>query len=400
LPGAAQGAPKSAAYKGSLTLNGQTVDGSIEAKLGDRPHVTADLRASVLDLDRIGGSAAPASRPPARGQQAAAKGIDTGPLRSIDGNFKLVAATLISPPLRIGNADLAATLKDGVLTISHFKGALYGGSLNVSGVVNASQPALAIDLKGDATGILLGEMLRSTRGSNQFGSTIKVTIDGKLNANGIAVRAGGTTSDQLRSSLAGGANLGGHIYVGADEALRFIGSTLAGAAGGILDNTLGTALGIVGQRGLSPTALLNAIQLVLNRFVNHDSPIGGHIDIAGGVLTDKGLAVRGNRATANISTRTNLNASTTDTTINFVIAEDPSAPYIVTTARGLLSSPSLNVTRGTANDPPGMISTLPGVGNIPGIGSLIPGQGGGQSGGQQRSPIPNIQLPIPNIFGR
>ena len=400
LPGAAQGAPKSAAYKGSLTLNGQTVDGSIEATLTGRPHITADLKANVLDLDKIGGSAAPASRPPARGQQAAAKGIDTGPLRSIDGNFKLVAATLISPPLRIGNADLAATLKDGVLTISHFKGALYGGSLNFSGVVNASQPALAVDLKGDATGILLGEMLRSTRGSNQFGSTIKVTIDGKLNATGIAVRAGGTTSDQLRSSLAGGANLGGHIYVGADEALRFMGSALAGAAGGVIDNTLGTALGIVGQRGLSPTALLNAIQLVLNRFVNHDSPISGHIDIAGGVLTDKGLAVQGNRATANISTRTNLSASTTDTTINFVIAEDPSAPYIVTTARGPLSSPSLNVTRGTAKDPPGMISTLPGVGNIPGIGSLIPGQGGGQSGGQQRSPIPNIPLPIPNIFGR
>jgi uncharacterized protein involved in outer membrane biogenesis len=401
LPGAAQGAPKSAAYKGSLTLNGQTVDGSIEATLTGRPHITADLKAGVLDLDKIGGSAAPAQRPPARGQQAAAgKEIDTGPLRSIDGNFKLVTATLISSSMRIGNADLAATLKDGVLTISHFKGALYGGSLNFSGVVDASQPALAVDLKGDASGISLSEMLRSTRGSNQFGSTIKVTIDGKLNATGISVRAGGTTSDQLRSSLAGGANLGGHIYVGADEALRFLGSALAGAAGGVIDNTLGTALGIVGQRGLSPTALLNAIQLVLNRFVNHDSPISGHIDIAGGVLTDRGLAVQGNRATANVSTRTNLSASTTDTTINFVIAEDPSAPYIVTTARGALSSPSLNVTRGTAKDPPGMISTLPGVGNIPGVGSLIPGQGGGQSGGQQRSPIPNIPLPIPNIFGR
>jgi uncharacterized protein involved in outer membrane biogenesis len=399
LPGAAQGSPKSAAYKGSLTLNGQTLDGSIEATLTGRPHVTADLRANVLDLDKIGGSGAPAQRGPARGQQAAAKGMETGPLRSFDGNFKLVAATLVSSPLRIGNADLAATLKDGVLTISHFKGALYGGSLNFSGIVNGSQPALAIDLKGEATGILLGEMLRSTRGSNQFGSTIKVTIDGKLNATGISVRAGGTTSDQLRSSLAGGANLGGHIYVGADEALRFIGGALAGAAGGVIDNTLGTALGIVGQRGLSPTALLNAIQLVLNRFVNHDSPISGHIDIAGGVLTDRGLAVQGNRATANISTRTNLGASTTDTTINFLIAEDPSAPYIITTARGPLSSPSLNVTRGTARDPAGMTSTLPGVGNIPGIGNLIPGQGGGQSGGQQRSPLP-IPLPIPNIFGR
>jgi hypothetical protein len=114
------------------------------------------------------------------------------------------------------------------------------------------------------------------------------------------------------------------------------------------------------------------------------------------VLTDKGLAVHGNRATANISTRTNLAASTTDTTIAVMIAEDPSAPYLITTARGSLSSPALNVTRGTAKDPPGMISTLPGVSDIPGVGNLVPGQGGGRQ--QQRSPIPSI--PIPNIFGR
>ena len=100
---------------------------------------------------------------------------------------------------------------------------------------------------------------------------------------------------------------------------------------------------------------------MLNRFVNHDSPISGRIDIAGGVLTDKGLVVQGNRATANIATRTNLGNSTTDTTINFMIAEDGSAPYLITTARGPLSSPSLNVVRGTAKDPPGMLSTLPGV---------------------------------------
>ena len=38
-----------------------------------------------------------------------------------------------------------------------------------------------------------------------------------------------------------------------------------------------------------------------------------------------------------------------------MIAEDGSAPYLITTARGPLSSPSLNVVRGTAKDPPGMI---------------------------------------------
>jgi uncharacterized protein involved in outer membrane biogenesis len=392
LPGAASGAPKSASYKGSVVLNGQMIEGSVDATLTGKPHITADLRANVLDLDRIGGSAAP--RAPARGQPAAAGAIDTGPLRSVDGNFKLAAATLISAPLRIANADIAATLKDGVLTIAHFKGALYGGSLSLSGVVNASQPALSFDFKGDANGIYLGEMLRSTSGSNQFGGGIKVTIDGRLNASGLTIRGGGSTSSQIRGSMAGGAQLSGHVFAGADKALQVLGSAATGAASGVIDSTLGSVLGIVGERGgVSVSNMLNAISLVLNRFVNRDNPISGRVDIAGGVLTDKGLVVQGDRATANIATRTNLSNSTTDTTIRFVIAEDPSAPYLITTARGSLSSPSLNVTRGTAKDPPGMINTLPGVG------TLLPGQGGQQA--PSRSPIPNIPIPsIPNIFGR
>jgi uncharacterized protein involved in outer membrane biogenesis len=391
LPGASKGAPQSAAYKGNLVLNGQAVDGSIDARLTGRTTISADLRASVLDLDRIGGSGGGApARPAARGT-AAAKPINTEPLRSIDGSLKLVAGTLVSAPLRIGNADLAASLKDGILTVQHFKGSLYGGSLALAGTVNATRPALSFDFKGDANSIILGELLRSTSGTNQFGSAIKVTVDGKLNATGITMRGSGTTSDQIRSSMAGGAQLGGHIFIGADRALQMLGSAAAGAASTVIDQTLGNVLGAVGQRGMSPTSMLNAISLVLNRFVNHDSPIGGQIDIAGGVLTDKGLTVQGNRATARISTRTNLGASTTDTTVNFYIAEDGSAPYLTTTARGPMSSPSLNVTRGTAKDPPGMASTLPGAQQLQQLEQqILPGQ--------PRSIIPNI--PIPNIFGR
>jgi uncharacterized protein involved in outer membrane biogenesis len=398
LPGASKGAPQSASYKGNLVLNGQALDGSIDARLTGRTTVNADLRTNVLDLDRIGGSGGGApARPAGRGQAVAAKPIDTAPLRSMDGSLKLVAGTLISSPLRIGNADLAASLKDGVLTVQHFRGSLFGGSLALAGTVNATQPALSFDFKGDANSIILGEMLRSTSGTNQFGSAVKVTVDGKLNANGISLRGSGATSDQIRASMAGGAQLGGHIFIGADRALQMLGSAAAGAASQVIDQTLGSMLGAVGQRGgVAPGNLLNAISLVLNRFVNHDSPIGGHIDIAGGVLTDKGLTVQGNRATARISTRTNLGASTTDTTVNFYIAEDGSAPYLTTTARGAMSSPSLNVTRGTAKDPPGMASTLPGAQQLQ---QILPGQSQQQQPGQQqRSLIPNI--PIPNIFGR
>jgi uncharacterized protein involved in outer membrane biogenesis len=394
LPGAARGAPQSAAYRGNVILNGQTIEGSVDARLTGKPVVNADLRANVLDLDKLaGGADGGARRPPARGQPASSKPIDTAPLRSFDGSLKLAAGTLISASMRIANADLAATLKDGVLTVQHFKGGLFGGSLALSGVVNASQPALTFDFKGDANSIYIGEMLRSTSGSNQFGSAIKVTIDGKLNASNLTIRGGGATAEQIKASMAGGAQLSGHLFVGADKALQVLGSAAAGAAGGAIDQALGNALGIVGQRGgVGVGNLLNAISLVLNRFVNHDSPISGQVNIAGGVVSDQGLTVQGKRATARISTRTNLGNSTTDTTINFFIAEDSSAPYLITTARGSTSSPSFNVVRGSAKDPPGMGSTLPGAPQI--LPQLQPGQQ------QQRSPIPNIPIPIPNIFGR
>ncbi|MBV8530660.1 MAG: hypothetical protein JO104_05030, partial [Candidatus Eremiobacteraeota bacterium] len=176
----------------------------------------------------------------------------------------------------------------------------------------------------------------------------------------------------------------GHIFAGADKALTAIATTATGAVGGVIDNTLGSVLGVLGQGGVSPGNLLNAISLVLNRFVNHDSPVSGHIDIAGGVLTDKNLAVQGDRATANVATRTNLANSTTDTTINFVLAEDTSAPYLITTLRGPIGSPTPHVSRGTAKDPPGFVNTLE--------------QGVGTVTSPVKSIIPNV--PIPNIFGK
>jgi hypothetical protein len=397
LPGAAQGSVKSASYKGALVLNGQPLEGSIDAALSGRPNVTADLHASVLDLDKLGGGS-PAPRAPARPPPAGPpKPVDTGPLRGFDGNLKLAAATLISPPLRIGNADLAASLKDGVLTVSHFKGSLYGGSFALTGVVNATQPALAFDFKGDANGLAVGDLLRSTSGTNQFGKSVKVTVDGRLNATGITLRGSGFSSAQLKASMVGGAQLSGHLFLGADKALQVLGSAATGIVGGVLDNTLGNVLDIFGRGGrVAPTNVLNAVSMVLNRFVNRDSPISGHIDIAGGVLTDRGLAVQGDRATAHVATRTNLVNNTTDTTVNFMIAEEPSAPYVIVTARGALSSPSIGLSRGSGKDPPGMVSTLPGVG------SLLPGQSGaGQQQAPSRSPIPGLPIPrIPNIFGR
>ena len=58
---------------------------------------------------------------------------------------------------------------------------------------------------------------------------------------------------------------------------------------------------------------------------------------------------------------------------------------------GSLSSPSLNVVRGTAKDPPGFVNTLTNAGSqvISPVERIIP-----------NVPIPSIPNPIPGLFGR
>jgi hypothetical protein len=71
-------------------------------------------------------------------------------------------------------------------------------------------------------------MLRSTAGTNVFGGTVKITIDGRLNASGITLKGQGATSEQIKASMTGGAQVGGHVFVGGDKALTTIGSVAAG----------------------------------------------------------------------------------------------------------------------------------------------------------------------------
>jgi uncharacterized protein involved in outer membrane biogenesis len=395
LNGALAGSPERVTFKGNLEAKGSTIEASIDARLGNRPNITADLRVpGTLDLDRLSaGSGAPAAARPAPGpgrsaQPAAVPPTDgTAALRNLDASIKLTAGTLVLSPLRIANADLAAILKDGVITLQHFKGHLYGGALDLSGTVNVSGPTLAFDVKGSATGIALGEMLRGTAGTNVFGGKVRATIDGRLDATGMEFKGSGATSAAIKNSLSGGAALGGYVLVGVDKAFLAVGSLATGAVGAadsVIDNTVGSVLsGVTGQRiALDLGAEANAIIVVVNRFANHNSPISGRIDIASGTVTTNNLTVQGNRATAHVTSRTNLVASTTDTTVNFFVADQPSQVYLTTSARGSTASPSLSVARGPAaarDQSPSSGPSLP----IP-----IPGVG--------RLPLPNL----PGIFGR
>jgi len=380
LLGMSEGRIRSVSYKGNVVVNDQPIDASIEADLAGRPNISADLKADAFDFGKVG-RAGGARRSPARGQSAAeSETIDTGALRSFDGKFRLVAGSLGgATPMRFGNADIAAGLKDGRLTITHFKGGLYGGSLSLAGTVDATQPTLAFDLKGDANGIRVADVMRGTSGTNEVGSLIGITLDGILNANDIAVRGSGSTVGELKASLAGGARVSGHIHPRADRFLQVVGAAATGVTGGVIDATLGNLMSLFGDSGgVGVGNLLNAVSLVLNRFVNHDNPLSGEVDIAGGVLSDRHLRLQGNGATAGIVTRTNLGNATTDTTVSFTLAEEPSAPYLIMTARGPLSGPAFSAARGSAKDPPGMVNIMSTIRKAPSL-------------------LPDISIPTPRI---
>ena len=194
LPGAAEGTIRSAAYKGRIVVNGQPIEAAIDYDLtGHKPVIAADLRTDRLDFGRLGGAGAAAQpRPPRDLATLEAQPIGT-PLRAVDGTLRVAVASLGGGPVPLGNAEIAATLKDGILTVSRFSGGLYGGTISLAGVVDGSQPSLSFDLKGELSGVNLAEMLRHGSGSNEIGSLIRIAIDGSVSASGLALRGAGTS---------------------------------------------------------------------------------------------------------------------------------------------------------------------------------------------------------------
>ena len=213
--GAFKGDGQRVAFDGSLTAFGAAMTGHVDATLGERPNINVNLRVpGTLDLDDwLGVSSAPpaaggaASAPAAAAQAPRAttgKPIDLAALRAFDATVKLETSAVELASIKVAYADLEATLRGGICTISKLTGQFYGGAVDFSGTVDAAKSALAVDLKGSLQGIYFGEMLRGTAGTNSFGNdNLTVAVDGKINVMDISVRGSGRTTEEIRDSLTG-----------------------------------------------------------------------------------------------------------------------------------------------------------------------------------------------------
>jgi uncharacterized protein involved in outer membrane biogenesis len=341
--GTLKGTDKQATFNGQFNALGATTNGLLAATLGARPNITVKLRVpGTLDFDRVLGVSpdapgAPAAAVPAAGSApfpvrkpgaATGKPIDLSGLRAFDATISLETSTTSIASLNIPYADLEATLRNGVLTISKLTGQFYGGAVDFTGTINAAGQTVTVDMAGSLQGIYVGEMLRGTAGTNIFNNpNLSLSIDGKLSAMGIQLKAQGRSPEEIRNNLTATAGLSGYVYPAVTQ-------------GSIDFARFATSVGSIFSDDM---ALISAM---LRAFVNRQNPIQGQMSIGGSAVTLHNPTVAGAGTTATVASSTSLTAATTDTVVSINRGNDRTQADFVINVKGPLAAPTVTTGRG------------------------------------------------------
>src|SRR5260370_12816054 len=195
--------------------------------------------------------------------------------------------------LQTNYCDFNATLSNGGLTLARLTGQFYGGGVDFSGTVDARGNTLAVDVKGDVRGIYIGEMLRGTAGTNNFGNDdLTVAIDGKLDATGIRIAGKGRSPQEIRDGLAGNAAVGGTLYPNVVKGSQSF-SQFATGVGSIFSDAM---------------AFNN---FILDAFINRQNTLAGQIELHRPTGTNQNPTLRGQNATASHTTPPHIRTGTT-----------------------------------------------------------------------------------------
>jgi uncharacterized protein involved in outer membrane biogenesis len=346
VQGAFRGNDQRASFEGSLTAIGTQMSGRIDATLGARPNIAANLRIpGTLNFDdwlgvtdgpapsvptpalpaAPGGANAAAVPLPSRASRVVPdKQIDLSALRAFDATLNLETSAIEVGALRVSYADLNASLRNGVFKVAKLTGQFYSGAVDFAGTVDASKDKMTVDVAGTLQGIYVGELLRGAAGQNVFGNEhLKVAVDGKINVMRISLQGQGNSPGQIRDSLTGQGHLSGVIY--------------PSVAGG----SLGFASFATGIGSLFSTEM-GFNSAVISGFINAQSTIEGDITLSNGEIKLQNHALKGPNATAQINSRTSLTAATTATTIALDSGSNGATDYVMT-VNGPLSAPTMSI---------------------------------------------------------
>ena len=283
-------------------------------------------RAGAPDAAMPAAGAAPL--PVRKAGAATGKPIDLSGLKAFDATISLETSTTSIASLNIAYADLEAALRNGVLTISKLTGQFYGGAVDFTGTIDASGQTVMVDMTGSLQGIYVGEMLRGTAGTNSFNNpNLSLSIDGKLSATGIQLKAQGRSPEEIRNNLTATAGLSGYVYPAVTQ-------------GSIDFARFATSVGSIFSDDMA------FISAMLRGFVNRQNPIQGQMSIGGGAVTLHNPTVTGANTTATIASSTSLTADTTDTVVSINTGNDRTRSDFVINVKGPLASPTVTTGRG------------------------------------------------------
>ncbi len=353
--GALQGDPKVVSYRGNFALKGIQAQGSVRVDIAAAPRITADLRVGDLDIDKLfGGSTA---GPAAGGTGGGGAGgrhsrapIDLSPLKALDGQFKLVAATLQKGVWRLENAQLEASLKAGVLSIARLNGGFYGGTLDLTGKIDGARAPGHLDARVIAANVNLGRFVPAVVGSNRIGGVMNANVVFNASLASVhdlvgTVDADGKINGTVRFNVTDAERLAG-------QAVGVVGGVVTQGAAGVLRDITGPVIGGVARgAGDAVEGLGLAVRIAMDRFVGRNAPMTGDITVRDGVLSTNNTRVDGERAWAMVVANVNLPVWTQDTTLNVFVQEDPSRPAVTVRQTGSVDNPQRAIATSGAGAP-------------------------------------------------
>lgn len=182
------------------------VSGSVQADMGAaRPKITAALQMGDVPLDDLLGhqsstkkgtisnatksKTSPAASGEARWSRMA---LDTAWMRQYDLDVTARVSSLSYEGWAMSHADLAARLDNGVLNLDHLTGALYGGSLALSGKAKAGEnerAPLTLSGKADLQNVALESFVKAFSGERLIKAQGSVSVNADLAASGLSPSA-------------------------------------------------------------------------------------------------------------------------------------------------------------------------------------------------------------------
>lgn len=309
---------------GAATVKGSAVLGLA----GTRPMITADLTTGKVVLDRFlpatratwlpgrnpfwrdrsaivpaawPGLAAPVGRPGLHPVATTSGGagrwprdpIDLKALQAFDADLKVKAASLVYDTYALNEAQVTATVKDGVLRAERLTGVLFGGALNGRATIT-SAPAVGVDAAITLKNADVRRALGAVAGKSAAGG--KINLDLALASRGRSVAElvaalGGKGSLALRGlDVKGGAR--GTALASVLQlltAVQGLGGGLAGKSGGGLADVTGSFLI---ERGIARTQDLKLVSNLSNGeaggtvdLVNWTLDVNGRLTMAQNLLT-------------------------------------------------------------------------------------------------------------------